>query len=236
MKLKLIQILSLLCALGAMSAHAVEEAKTAEGAKAELKARLLQVKTFAADFQQKVFDKQNKLVQQSQGVLQLKQPGQLRWEVTSPEPSLIVSNGQTLWYYDEFLEQVSIYDQMNMVQDTPLVILSDPTGAAWNDYQIEKTNGIYLIHSLNENAQVKSLSLKLNANHEMQWLKMQDIGGQISDYQFSKMKMNQQIASAQFDFKTPEGVEVDDQRIKPTVIPSTEKSAQIEKVEKTDDQ
>ena len=87
-----------------------QQRMTAEDASAELMQQLAQVKSFSANYRQRVYDIQQQLLQEGEGTLALKQHARFRFESQTPEPSLLVSDGSTLWFYNELLEQVSIYN------------------------------------------------------------------------------------------------------------------------------
>ena len=60
-----------------------------------------------ADFQQKVFDKSGKLVQESKGNFSFLRPGRFRWTYVKP-PQLIVGDGERVWIHDADLNQVTV--------------------------------------------------------------------------------------------------------------------------------
>lgn len=37
----------------------------------------------------------------------MKRPNLFNWHMTSPDESVLVSDGQTLWFYNPFVEQVT---------------------------------------------------------------------------------------------------------------------------------
>jgi outer membrane lipoprotein carrier protein len=43
---------------------------------------------------------------QARGVAQFAKPGRMRWSYEEPEPSLVVSDGETLWIYDPTAKEV----------------------------------------------------------------------------------------------------------------------------------
>ena len=67
-----------------------------------LKALLGQVKQFSAHFQQQVFDVEGQPLQQASGELLVSRPDRFRWETKSPDESLILSDGKSVWFYDPF--------------------------------------------------------------------------------------------------------------------------------------
>jgi len=42
------------------------------------------------------------------GTMVFAKPGRMRWEYTAPEPSVVVSNGETLWIYDPEAKEVQV--------------------------------------------------------------------------------------------------------------------------------
>ena len=81
----------------------------AQSVKQELQAKLAQLQPFSADFTQTVTSAEDKVLLTAQGNMQLQRPNQFRWHTVTPDEQLIVSNGETLWFYNPFVEQVSIY-------------------------------------------------------------------------------------------------------------------------------
>jgi outer membrane lipoprotein carrier protein len=45
----------------------------------------------------------------SRGHVLFAKPGRMRWEYETPEPSLVVSDGETLWIYDPALKEVQVF-------------------------------------------------------------------------------------------------------------------------------
>jgi len=54
---------------------------------------LRSTQTARADFEQKVYDRERKLVQQSKGSFAFLRPGRFRWSYAQPYPQLIVGDG-----------------------------------------------------------------------------------------------------------------------------------------------
>lgn len=184
---------------------------SAEDASAELMQQLARISSYTANYQQKVYDIQQQLLQEGKGQLALKQGARFRFESTEPEPSLLVSDGKTLWVYNELLEQVSIYDAQSEVGQTPFALLTSTDEALWQQYQVTKQEQSFFIHPLNSDNPVQQLLLTFNQDKliEMQVI---DINQQQSVFLFSDIKLNPQIAERQFSFKVTSNLDVDDQR------------------------
>ena len=76
-----------------------------------------------ADFQQKVFDKTGKLVQESRGSFSFLRPGRFRWTYVKP-PQLIVGDGERVWIHDADLNQVTVQRASRVIGATPAALLA----------------------------------------------------------------------------------------------------------------
>jgi len=77
-----------------------------------------------ADFDQKVFDRTGKLVQESKGSFSFLRPGRFRWTYAKPNPQLIVGDGERVWVYDEDLKQVTVRKLASALGSTPAALLA----------------------------------------------------------------------------------------------------------------
>ncbi|MEX1000414.1 MAG: outer membrane lipoprotein chaperone LolA, partial [Thermodesulfobacteriota bacterium] len=65
-----------------------------------------QINNFQAFFTQESEVKALDKVQKAQGEVWFKKPGKMRWNYDTPNKDQIVSDGKTLWFYDQDEEQV----------------------------------------------------------------------------------------------------------------------------------
>src|SRR5689334_3612887 len=77
-----------------------------------------------ADFEQKVFDKTGKVVQQSRGSFVLQRPGKFRWTYAKPHPQVIVGDGDRVWIHDPDLNQVTVRKLARAIGSTPAALLA----------------------------------------------------------------------------------------------------------------
>src|SRR5262245_21829449 len=87
-----------------------------------------------ANFEQKVFDKNGKLVQESRGSFALQRPGKFRWSYSKPHPQVIVGDGDRVWIHDSDLNQVTVRKLARAIGSTPAALLA---GAAEIDKAFE---------------------------------------------------------------------------------------------------
>ncbi len=178
-----------------------------------LQKKLARLTSFQASFDQTVVDASNKLIQQGEGMLSLKQPSLFRFETQTPEPNLFIGDGKTLWFYAEVLDQVSIYDAKEQVQKTPFVLLTSHDPKLWAQYQVSGANDQFEITPKDPSNAVKKLNLKFSGL-ALSNMTVIDSNGQHSTFDFKLVQYNTPLAAELFEFTIPASAEVDDQRVK----------------------
>jgi outer membrane lipoprotein carrier protein len=212
--------LSLLCSANNNDAQdetlntTVEKQQNISIAKQALMTRLSGFNHFSATFSQQVIDEEKNTLQEGQGKFAVKKPNLVYWETQQPEESLIVSDGQTLWFFDPFIEQATAYRVDASVANTPILLLTSSDEALWQKYSVTQTSSNnFLIHSNDINSRVKTLELNFLADSaELESFSILDSTGQLSLIKLGDVIINAEIASNLFEFTLPEGVYLDDQR------------------------
>ncbi|MBA6338562.1 outer membrane lipoprotein chaperone LolA [Colwellia sp. BRX8-7] len=182
--------------------------------KSNLIQKLAKLEYFTANFNQQVLDAEGNELQNALGTLAVKKPNLVHWKTAEPDESLIVSDGDTLWFFDPFVEQVSAYLLEKALLNTPILLLTSSDPTLWQHYSVSSTDeNNYLIHANDTNAQVKTLELRFKKNSNMLTsFTILDATGQLSLFKLSQFDQVTVPKSALFTFKIPEGVELDDQR------------------------
>lgn len=183
----------------------------AQNAEQTLQRKLASIKSFSASFEQQVFDAQNQLLQQGKGELMIKQPALFRFETTEPEPNLFIGDGQSLWFYNEALEQLTIYDAASEVNRTPFVLLTSTKPELWARYNVEQQGEQFIIHSKDADSPVKQLTLSF-AGAALSKMQVLDMNQQTSEFNFTLMQLNIELEKGLFRFNPPEHTDIDDQR------------------------
>lgn len=96
----------------------------------------LKVDTFCAHFTQVLYSAEAVQIDESKGLVLFHRPGRFRWEYTSPEPYLILTNGVNLLVYDATLKQAYIRPTMDTLGQAPLMLLLDKR-AVYEDFHID---------------------------------------------------------------------------------------------------
>ncbi len=77
----------------------------------------------SAAFDQKVYERGDRLIQQSTGQFIFSRPGKFRWTYDKPK-QVIVGDGVKVWIYDEDLQQVTSRRLGNALSSTPAALLT----------------------------------------------------------------------------------------------------------------
>ncbi|MBQ4799664.1 outer membrane lipoprotein chaperone LolA [Pseudoalteromonas sp. MMG006] len=178
-----------------------------------LQDKLATLKSFKAQFSQNVTDSQGQSVMQGEGTIALKQPMMIRWQQTTPDDTLFVSNGDKTYYFDSFAEQVTIMDTHSLIDSTPFVLLTSKDPAQWEKYSVQATNsGFSVTPNKGVESQVEQLDITFAGNEQgLAKLIVTDNSGQLSSFSFNDAQVNTELDTSTFEFTPPEGVEIDDQ-------------------------
>lgn len=182
----------------------------AQSVKQELQAKLAQLQPFSADFTQTVTSVEDKLLLTAQGNMQLQRPNQFRWHTVTPDEQLIVSNGETLWFYNPFVEQVSIYSLQDAIANTPFMLIAGAKQALWDTYQVSKQAERYRVVTPNDNsAAIFTISF---AQGQIAEFSVQEQQGQRSAFKLTNYGKVASKDAQLFNFDIPENTDIDDQR------------------------
>jgi outer membrane lipoprotein carrier protein len=197
------------CAAVLLSVVSVSVA--AQSAEQQLQRKLATIKTFSASFEQQVTNAQNQLVHESKGQLMMKQPDRFRFEVTEPEPNLFIGDATAIWFYNEPLEQLTIYDAQSEVNRTPFALLTSTKAELWQQYDVTLEGELFVISSKSSESPVKQLTLSFSGP-SLSKMKVLDINQQLSEFNFTLVQLNIDLEDSLFRFVPPEHTDIDDQR------------------------
>src|SRR2546429_5706950 len=112
-----------------MTALALTVCATVSAASIErYKAFLDGTQSARAQFEQKVYDRDGKLTQESHGSFVFQRPGRFRWVYDKPADQVIVGDGQRVWIYDRQLNQVTVRKLSAALGSTPAALLAGGSG------------------------------------------------------------------------------------------------------------
>lgn len=198
---------SLLCA-------ATVQADDSQALKSFL-SKLNNLQNMQADFTQVMRDGQQRELQRLSGKIMIEKPGKLFWETNPPYEQQVVSDGKYVWIYDMDLEQVTIRDMEQRVQETPALLLSGDTQEISKNFTVSLTESDAVTRYSLIPKDSSQLFEKLDFQYfdeQLESMSIYDAAGQVTVILFEQAKINQKIDPKMFNFVVPEGVDVIDGR------------------------
>jgi outer membrane lipoprotein carrier protein len=174
-------------------------------------AYLRTTQTARADFEQKVYDRERKLVQQSKGSFAFLRPGRFRWSYAQPYAQLIVGDGERVWIYDEDLNQVTVRAMARALGSTPAALLA---GAADVERAFELSDaglrdGLEWLEAKPREREAGFERIQLGMGTAgVQAMELTDHFGQTTVLRFSNIVRNPQLDRSAFRFVPPKGADV----------------------------
>jgi outer membrane lipoprotein carrier protein len=174
------------------------------------------VKDFTADFTHTYEGGVLRKKSTERGTVQIKKPGRMRWDYTSPDKKLFVSDGRKVYSYIPADKQVIVNDIPADDEATTAVLFLAGKGDLTRDFAVSYAPGA---------DDADSYALKLDPKqkqHDYDWLilvvdrkTMQirsltsaDQQGGRSSFAFSNYRENGGVPDKAFEFKIPKGVDV----------------------------
>ncbi|MGP1947721.1 MAG: outer membrane lipoprotein chaperone LolA [Arsenophonus sp. NC-PG7-MAG3] len=179
----------------------------------ELQMRLDKINSFHANFIQKTTSIDGDLIQEGEGQLWIKQPNLFNWHMISPDENWLVSDGTNLWFYNSFVEQVTVTLLSQATTDTPFMLITRNDLQDWKRYKISQNGNNFLLIATKNKGNLKYFSITVQPDGTIQQFTAVEKDGQINSYKLKSQK-NTHIDNNKFKFNPPEGLTIDDQRLK----------------------
>jgi outer membrane lipoprotein carrier protein len=190
-------------------------AAAAEGQVKQLDDFLNDLETLSAAFEQTSLNQFGEELEKSIGVMHVRRPGMFHWAYWEPYVQYLISDGVNLWIYDEDLEQVSIRDISNVIEDSPAAILGGEIDI--NEHYVainmDTTDGNDWIELTPRDIESQYSSIQLGFKEgQLYSMILLDHLGQTTVIKLLDMKRNTALNIELFQFTVPEGVDVIDSR------------------------
>ncbi|GJM15742.1 MAG: outer-membrane lipoprotein carrier protein [Thermodesulfobacteriota bacterium] len=176
-----------------------------------------QINNFQALFTQESEVKALNKTQLAQGEVWFKKPGKMRWNYNSPNKDQIVSDGKTLWFYDEEEEQVieTPLAQVSETQSTTTLLsglgnIKELFNASFAESEDISPNGSYLVDLVPKgDEEYNKVTISVNKTDMMvNTLYLYDPFGNLTTVKLADIKVDGGVSDSLFNFKTPDGAEV----------------------------
>ena len=194
-------LLSLLFVVAGAQAAAVERFRTF----------VRNTQSARADFEQKVYDRNDKVVQESKGSFVFQRPGLFRWVYAKPVDQVIVGDGQRVWIHDRDLNQVTVRKLSNALGSTPAALLA---GSADIEKAFELSDagtrdGLEWLEARPREREAGFERVRMGFDADgLRAMELVDHFGQTTRLRFVNLKRNPKVDKSEFRFEPPKGTDV----------------------------
>jgi len=164
-----------------------------------------------AAFQQKVVDRNGKLVQETKGSFVFQRPGRFRWVYDKPADQVIVGDGQRVWIYDRQLNQVTVRKLTAALGSTPAALLagSSDIQSAFALSDAGEKDGLEWMDARPRERDAGFERVRMGFGRDgLQAMELTDNFGQTTFLRFSKLERNPKVNPNEFRFDPPKGADV----------------------------
>jgi len=170
-----------------------------------------QTLTARGEFEQKIFDRNRKLLQESRGVLAFSRPGKFRWTYVKPYAQLIVGDGSKVWIYDEDLKQVTVKKLDQALGSTPAALLAGNNEAMRAFYLSDQgtKGGLEWLEALPRDKEGNFEKIRMGFGFSgLEVMELLDSFGQTTVLRFVSLQRNPRLDPGLFRFAPPKGADV----------------------------
>ena len=167
--------------------------------------------TARGEFEQKIFDVNHRLLQESRGVLAFSRPGRFRWSYVKPYAQLIVGDGSKVWIYDEDLKQVTVKRLDQALGSTPAALLAGNNEAmrAFRLSDRGTVDGLEWLEALPRDKEGSFERIRMGFGPTgLKVMELVDTFGQTTVLRFKSLERNPSLSPSLFRFSPPKGADV----------------------------
>lgn len=169
------------------------------------------VVTFSGDFEQSLIDPDGRLLETTNGTLEIQRPGRFRWVYEEPYEQWLVADGTNIWSYDVDLEQVTVKAQTDALANTPALLLGG-SGQAMDQFEHGGSfveSGLTWVRLLPVDTDSGFRRVELGfENGRLSRMVFLDNLEQTTVVVLENVVVNEPIDAARFEFAVPDGVDV----------------------------
>ncbi|MGB1801131.1 MAG: outer membrane lipoprotein chaperone LolA, partial [Gammaproteobacteria bacterium] len=168
-----------------------------------------------SNFIQQLINEDGEVLEKSEGVLKLQQPGKFNWSYEAPYAQKIISNGEVLWLFDEDLEQLTIRKIGNTLDETPagIILGNNDINEHFVQVGLGVIDGYDWIELTPKNIETQYKNIRIGFNgSQLGMMMIVDNLGQTTRIDFLNVKKNVDLQLSSFELETPAGVDVIDER------------------------
>ena len=149
--------------------------------------------------------------QASRGEFAFARPGKFRWSVQEPYPQLLVADGTEVFFHDIDLNQVTVRPMSGALGATPAAILFG-TGNIDDRFVMRdegQMDGLAWLEADPREKEAGFVRIRIGFRDSLPAaMEVLDAFNNISQFEFSNVQRNPELAPDLFNFELPEGVDI----------------------------
>jgi len=164
-----------------------------------------------ADFEQKVYDRNGKLSQESKGSFVFQRPGLFRWVYAKPVDRVIVGDGERVWIHDRDLNQVTVRKLSRALGSTPAALLAGSADIekAFDLSDAGTKDGLEWLEARPREREAGFERVRMGFDAEgLRAMELLDHFGQTTLLRFLNLRRNPKVDKSEFRFEPPKGTDV----------------------------
>ena len=172
---------------------------------------IAQTQSGRAEFEQRVTDRNGKLMQQASGSFSFQRPGRFRWQYGKPYAQLIVSDGARVWIHDEDLNQVTVKRLDQALGSTPAALLAGNLEALKSFALTDQgaREGLEWLQALPQSKEGGYERIRIGLGFSgPEVMELRDAFGQTTRLRFTAFVRNPVLDGNSFRFSPPKGADV----------------------------
>ena len=167
--------------------------------------------TARGSFEQKVYDRDKRLTQESKGSFVFNRPGKFRWVYDKPVDQVIVGDGERVWIYDRGLAQVTVRKLSRALGSTPAALLagSADVEGVFELAEAGAKDGLEWLEAKPKDREAGFEKIRMGfAASGLHAMELSDNFGQTTLLRFIKLEVNAKVDAKEFRFELFKGADV----------------------------
>jgi outer membrane lipoprotein carrier protein len=163
------------------------------------------------EFEQRIYGRERKVVQEARGTLAFWRPGKFRWTYVKPYAQVIVGDGVRVWVYDEDLNQVTVRKLDLALGATPAALLAGSNEAlkAFALKDEGTKDGLEWVEAIPREKESNFERIRMGfGSSGLERMELTDSFGQTTELRFTGFRHNARVDPQLFRFTPPKGADV----------------------------
>ena len=167
--------------------------------------------TARGSFEQKVYDRDKRLTQESKGSFVFHRPGKFRWVYDKPVDQVIVGDGERVWIHDRDLNQVTVRKLSRALGSTPAALLAGSADVekAFDLSEAGTKDGLEWLEAKPREREAGFERVRMGFDAEgLRAMELLDHFGQTTQLRILRLQRNPKVDKSEFRFQPPKGSDV----------------------------